>query len=89
MMERTPYLSGLTTKFELNPGTQMNCIDFIPLAQASKVLNSQSEYYLAYSLIVAMVLLGVIVVCVPRVRKKHFVEPETPGEDKGAKKNRR
>ncbi len=66
----------------------MNYNDFLTLAQAKKVLESQSEYYLAYSLIVAMVLLGAIVVCVPRIRKKNFVEPETPGEDKGAKNRR-
>lgn len=44
----------------------------------------QTEYPVAYGLIAALVLLGLLAVCIPRFRKKHFIEPE--GEDK--KKNR-
>lgn len=45
----------------------------------------QSEYFAAYALIIALVLLGVVVVCIPRPRQKHFVEP-TEDEDKKKEK---
>ena len=47
------------------------------------VLAQQSQYMLAYALIFAIVLLGFLVVCVPRPRKPAFRSPE---EEKNAKK---
>lgn len=47
----------------------------------------QTEYLAAYALIVMMVLLGLLVVCIPRPRAKHFVEPE--GEEEDSKKKRK
>ncbi len=44
----------------------------------------QTEYPLAFGLIAAMVLLGLLAVCIPRFRKKHFIEPN----EVDAKKNR-
>lgn len=35
----------------------------------------QTEYGLAYSLTAALVLLGVLLVCIPRPRKKDFEDP--------------
>ena len=48
---------------------------------------SQSEYLAAYGLIVGMVVLGLLAVCIPRPRKKHFVEPAEV-EEKNQKKRR-
>jgi hypothetical protein len=36
----------------------------------------QTEYPKAYLLLAAMILLGVVAVCVPRHRTRHFVEPK-------------
>lgn len=47
---------------------------------------AQTEYVAAYALIVAMVILGIVVVCIPRPRQKHFVEPNEDGEDKKKKR---
>jgi hypothetical protein len=46
---------------------------------------AQGDYWQAYGLVAAMVLLGVLVVCIPRLRKKHFVEPEDLGDVKKKK----
>lgn len=48
----------------------------------------QGEYLLAIGLIVGMVLLGLLVVCIPRPRSKHFIEPEGEGDGKKKKKKR-
>ena len=48
---------------------------------------AQTEYLAAYGLIIGMVLLGLLAVCVPRPREKHFVEPEEV-EHKGGQKRR-
>lgn len=42
----------------------------------------QTEYPIAYGLIAALVLLGLIAVCIPRFRKEHFIEPEEVDEKK-------
>lgn len=51
----------------------------------------QTEYIAAIGLTVAMIILGLVAVCVPRPRDRHFVEPEEEEEDskKGAKKKRK
>lgn len=47
----------------------------------------QSEYPIAYALVAAMVLLGMLAICVPRFRKAHFVEPEeTQDKSKSGKR---
>ena len=50
----------------------------------------QTEYMAAIALTIAMILLGLVTVCAPRPRTKHFVEPVQPDEESGAskKKNR-
>ncbi|MFK7767696.1 MAG: hypothetical protein AB8B55_10785 [Mariniblastus sp.] len=42
----------------------------------------QKEYMLAYALVFAFVILGMLVVCVPRPRKSEFVDPEQAAKDK-------
>lgn len=42
----------------------------------------QSEYTMAYALIIGLVVLGLIVVCIPRPRTKHFIEPDQQQEEK-------
>ena len=61
--------------------------ELLLLAQAQA--QTQTEYLLATGLTVAMVLLGVLVVCIPRPRNKHFVEPDDAKEDSKRKKKRR
>ena len=47
----------------------------------------QTEYMVAIGLTVAMVVLGLVAVCAPRIRKKHFIEPEeTEDVSKGRRK---
>ena len=46
----------------------------------------QTEYLVAIALTIAMVLLGLVAVCVPRARKKHFVEPEEEEVESGKKR---
>ena len=58
----------------------------LPIAQAESI---QSEYLAAYALTAGMVLLGLLVVCIPRPRAKHFVEPEGEDEPKKKKKKRK
>ena len=50
---------------------------------------AQSEYMVAIALTVAMIVLGLVAVCVPRARKKHFVEPEEDTEESGKSGKRR
>ncbi|MEM7785184.1 MAG: hypothetical protein AAF623_17680 [Planctomycetota bacterium] len=47
--------------------------------------SGQQEYYLAYSLIFAFLILGMLVVCIPRPRKKGFVDPRQAEKDKKEK----
>lgn len=42
----------------------------------------QTEYLLAYALVFAMLILGMLLVCVPRPRKKGFMDPETIAKEK-------
>ena len=49
----------------------------------------QTEYFMAYALIVAVVLLGTLAVCIPRPRQKHFVEPEENVEEDVSRKKKR
>lgn len=47
------------------------------LAQAEETGGyAQSEYLTAYGLVIGLILLGLLAVCVPRPRQKHFIEPE-------------
>jgi hypothetical protein len=43
---------------------------------------TQTEYGLAYGLIFAFLLLGMLVVCIPRPRKKGFVDPAEAAKEK-------
>jgi hypothetical protein len=43
---------------------------------------SQTEYGLAYGLIFGFLLLGMLVVCIPRPRKKGFVDPVEAAKEK-------
>ncbi len=45
----------------------------------------QTEYSLAYALVFAFLILGMLVVCVPRPRKKGFVDPEQAAKEKRIK----
>lgn len=36
----------------------------------------QTEYLLAYALVFAFLILGMLIVCIPRPRKKGFVDPD-------------
>jgi hypothetical protein len=45
----------------------------------------QQEYLLAYALVFAFLILGMLVVCIPRPRKKGFVEPEEAAKEKRIK----
>ncbi len=42
----------------------------------------QTEYGLAYGLIFAFLLLGILVVCIPRPRKKGFIDPADAAKEK-------
>ena len=46
------------------------------MAQAPQQGYAQTEYIAAVSLTIALVVLGLIAVCAPRPRARHFVEPE-------------
>lgn len=46
---------------------------------------AQQEYLLAYALVFAFLILGMLVVCIPRPRKKGFVEPEEVAKEKRIK----
>jgi hypothetical protein len=46
----------------------------------------QTEYGLAYLLTAAFVLLGMLLVCIPRPRKKDFEDPRKAGKKKRSKK---
>ena len=50
------------------------------LAQAQRGYE-QTEYIAAICLTIAMIVLGLIAVCAPRPRTRHFVEPEETEED--------
>ena len=64
----------------------MKYIDLL-VAQVQNAAGQQ-EYFAAYALIIMVVLLGVVVVCVPRPRQKHFIEPKNDeGEKKKEKEN--
>lgn len=42
----------------------------------------QKEYLLAYALTFAFVILGFLIVCIPRPRKSEWVDPEQAAKDK-------
>jgi hypothetical protein len=45
----------------------------------------QQEYLLAYAMVFAFLILGMLVVCIPRPRKKGFVDPEQAAKEKRIK----
>ena len=45
----------------------------------------QTEYLLAYAMVFAFLTLGMLVVCIPRPRKKGFVNPEEAAREKRIK----
>ena len=45
----------------------------------------QTEYLYAYGLIAAFLLLGMLVVCIPRPRKKGFIDPQQAEKEKRLK----
>ncbi len=49
----------------------------------------QKEYMLAYALTFAFVILGMLVVCVPRPRKSEFVDKEQAAKDKKLSKQKK
>ena len=49
----------------------------------------QTEYLLAYALVFAFVILGMLVVCIPRPRKTKFVDPEQAAKDKKLKQRQK
>ena len=50
--------------------------------------SGQTEYHLGIGLTVGMVILGLVVICVPRPRTKHYVEPEEDEQPKKKKKKK-
>ena len=42
----------------------------------------QTEYGLAYALIIGLVVLGLLVVCIPRPRKKDIIDPAEAARNK-------
>ena len=50
---------------------------------------NQSEYLLAYALVAACIVLGMLVVCVPRPRKKKYMTKEQIAKEKAKKANER
>jgi len=52
-------------------------------------LAQQTQYTLAYGLIFAFVMLGFLVVCVPRPRKEVFKSPEDERESKKRAENQK
>jgi uncharacterized protein with WD repeat len=49
----------------------------------------QKEYLLAYCLIFAFLLLGMLIVCIPRPRKSEFINKEQAAKDKALKKRQK
>ena len=57
----------------------------------------QKEYLLAYALVFSFLILGLLLVCIPRPRKSEYVDPETAAKNKaqsqrmkvGAKKKKK
>ena len=49
----------------------------------------QTEYGLAYGLIFAFILLGMLVVCIPRPRKKGFIDPAEAAKEKRLKQRQK
>lgn len=49
----------------------------------------QTEYGLAYALIFAFLFLGMLVVCIPRPRKKGFVDPAEAAKEKRMNKRQK
>ena len=49
----------------------------------------QTEYFLAYALVFAFLILGMLVVCIPRPRKKEFLDPEQAAKEKRLKQARK
>ncbi len=45
----------------------------------------QTEYLLAYALVFAFLILGMLIVCIPRPRKKEFITAETAAKLKRQK----
>lgn len=45
----------------------------------------QTQYLYAYGLIAAFLLLGMLVVCIPRPRKKGFIDPQQAEKEKRLK----
>lgn len=45
----------------------------------------QKEYLLAYGLVAAFLILGMLIVCIPRPRKSEWVEPEQAAKNKALK----
>ena len=50
---------------------------------------NQTEYGLAYGLVFAFILLGMLVVCIPRPRKKGFVDPAEAAKEKRLKQRQK
>lgn len=50
---------------------------------------NQSEYMLSYALVAAFVILGMLVVCVPRPRKKEFLTREQIAKEKKRKASKK
>ena len=53
------------------------------------MMYEQTEYLLAYALIFALLLLGMLVVCIPRPRKPGFVDPEAVAKEKRIKQSQK
>ncbi len=51
-------------------------------------MEEQTEYMLGYALTFALILLGVLVVCIPRPRKSRFLTPEQEAKEKRRNKKR-
>ena len=49
----------------------------------------QQEYLLAYALVFAFLILGMLVVCIPRPRKKGFINPEQIAKEKRIKQGQK
>lgn len=62
-----------------------NTFEFLAQAQTGY---EQTEYMVAIGLTVAMVVLGLVAVCAPRFRKKHFIEPEETEEDNKSRRKK-
>lgn len=45
----------------------------------------QQEYVLGYALVFAFLILGMLIVCIPRPRKKGFVDPSQAAKEKRQK----